>query len=139
MGRESDERGRAAAVVGSALVGALCGVLAAAFGSLISGSLGAVAATVLAGSALGVWAGRLPGALVGAICGALAAAFGHIIGGTPVGVALTIAGGAVLAGWVCWAQEPEARLHYVRWPDPPAHGWENREVLKRDSTKEPVR
>src|SRR5262245_62029406 len=107
MGQFRAGHGRMVGVTASALVGAMCGGLAAAFGNVISGSVLAGGIVVLAGVGLGWLGGRFPGALIGAIGGAVAVAFGFIVGGTPAGVILTIATGALLAGWVRWARERE--------------------------------
>ncbi len=114
MGHDRAEYNQVVTMIGSSLVGTLCGLVAVAFGSLISGSPAAIAATVLAGGVFGAWAGRVPGAIVGAIGGVLATAFGSVISGTPAGMTLTIAGCALLAGWARWFQERSDGLHVAQ-------------------------
>ena len=87
---------------GAALLGAIVGLLAAAFGNVISQSvLGALTVIVVA-VVLGAQAGRLPGALCGASCGGLIVAFGSVIGGSVSGVVSIIVAGALFAGWCSW-------------------------------------
>jgi hypothetical protein len=93
------------AATGSALVGAICGALLAAWGNTVSTSpLGAGAVLVLA-TGLGALSRRFSGVFLGAICGVLLAAFGFLVGGTILGVVLTITGCALLAAWLQWVYD----------------------------------
>jgi hypothetical protein len=96
---------RFAAVSTSAVVGALCGIMLAAFASVISGSLLAVLVTILLCTAIGAWTGRLTGAVLGAMGGVLATAFGYVLSSTPLSVVLTIVACALLGGWLRWVCE----------------------------------
>ncbi len=97
---------RAGRVLGGALIGALCGLVVAAFGHTISGSAVAAVVVILLACLIGAWAGRLPGALLGALLGLLTVAFGQVVGGTALGIGVTVAGCALLGGWGAWTGPP---------------------------------
>jgi hypothetical protein len=93
-------QGQAFGALGRVLVGALAGVLLAAFATTVNGSTLGVTAVVLLGVILGGAAGRLPGAVAGAGFGGLAAFVLGAIGGSVFGGALAVVACALLAGWV---------------------------------------
>jgi hypothetical protein len=102
-------RGRALPALGRALLGALCGVLLAAFATSVSGSVLGVSTVILVGVVIGGAASRLPGAVVGALYGGLAAFALSAMGGSAPGRVLTVAACALLAGWLQWTRHGRAR------------------------------
>jgi hypothetical protein len=89
----------------SVLVGAVCGLVVASFGHVISSSPLAVAVTVGLAAGLGAATGEWAGLAVGAILGVLGISLGYVVGGTPLGVGLTTLAGAILAGWLQWQDD----------------------------------
>ena len=87
------------------LVGAICGVLLTALGSLMSSSPLGIGATVVVASALGACMDRLSGTIVGAICGVLLAALGSLLSSSILGILTTIVGCTLLGGWLAWVLE----------------------------------
>jgi hypothetical protein len=100
--------------LGGILVGALYGAMAVAFGQVVSGSTLSIVLTILAGAALGAWAGRWPGLAVGAILATMLTAFGALISGSAVGVWCSVGAVAALGGWL---GRPPA-VHVVDEPFP---------------------
>jgi hypothetical protein len=100
-----NRRDRILAAGGSALIGALVGVMLAALGALVSSSDTAVVATVLFATGLGAYAGRIPGALSGLAAASLAVAFGSLIGGSALGFGLTVLACAAVAAYSQWCSD----------------------------------
>jgi hypothetical protein len=88
---------QAMAMCGTALLGALAGVLIVAFGSVISSSPYAVAATILIASVVGGFLGRLSGTVIGGLTGVLLTAFGSVTCSTLAGALAAVGGCALLA------------------------------------------
>ena len=96
---------KVAAASRGVLVGAICGVLLTALGSLMSSSALGIGATVVVASVLGACLDRLSGTIIGAICGVLLAALGSLLSSSILGILSTMVGCTLLGGWLAWVLE----------------------------------